>query len=386
VADQIEMFWQCSACGTINGGLSKRCGERVVKDGKVVLSSGEGCGKDMDHQNWFMPQDISKYANLTEDKHIAQAKEGADWMCAYCGSTQRNSRGGCAVCGAGRELSNELQSEKRIHQPAYEGPTYRELNYEDSLPPARSNKKRNILFAVGAGVVLVSGILIWIFTPRYVDAQVQSAAWTSVVQVERYKRIRDEGWHAPGDAEEVRDEGRRVHHHDRVQTGTKQEHYTERVACGQNCTTVSVPRVCTSNKNGTATCTGGGTTQQCTTKYCNEPRTRTVPVYEDVPRYQNWYSWHAWRWRHQRKVGSSGSDLRPHPPNKNRINLNVGCTGKEKERQGAPEYTYKCTFRDEDGEVRTYEPSAEGDYQQCTTGRAATLKLVAGMVSIKEWR
>jgi len=424
--DQIEMFWKCSACSTINGGLSKRCGERVVKGGKVVLSSGEGCGNacapsasargsrrcvewdsgnrfvlansadsgsarapgtclgeprtDLDHQNWFMPEDISKYANLTEAVHIAQAREGGDWMCAYCGSTQRNSKGECAVCGGDREFSHQKQINSSIP------PTYREE------PSAPFKKRKITLAAIGIGItvlvtsILISSILIWIFTPRYVEAQVQSTAWTGVIQVERYKRIRDEGWDTPGDAEEIRDEGRRVHHHDSVKVGSHQESYNESVACGQDCRSVSIPRVCTSNNNGTANCTGGGTRQECTTKYCNETRYRTVDDYEDVPRYRTWYSWHAWRWRHQRNVHSGGSDLRPYPPDKNQIRLNAGCTGREKEKQSLVKYTFRCTFRDEKSKVRTYDPSTESEYQQCTQGRSAKLKLVVGTVSVEKWR
>jgi hypothetical protein len=369
MTDQIEMYWKCSACGTINGGLSKKCGERVI--------SGSGCGKPLDHQNWFMPKDLNN--NLTDAEHIKQAKEGADWICEYCGSTQRNSLGDCAVCGGDREFSKKKES-KQHHKTLQQ----HHKTESDQLPLFKPSKWPIIAGTTLSAIILI-GILIWAFTPKYIDANVRSVAWVGKVNVERYRKIKEEGWSPSYDAESIRHEGNRVHHHDQVKIGSHKESYVVSVTCGQTCNTVSVPRVCTSNKNGMASCTGGGTRQQCTTKYCNETRYRTVDDYEDVPRYQMWYSWYVWRWRHHRTVQSDGTDLRPYPPTKEQIALNKDCNGKEHERQSNVSYSYECLFTDVEGKRHKYYPITEFDFQQCTSGREANLKLVAGTVSVDEW-
>jgi hypothetical protein len=376
MTDQIEMYWKCSACDTVNGGLSKRCGERVIY--------GSGCGKPLDHKNWFMPEDLSK--NLTVADHIKQAKEGPDWKCEYCGSTQRNSLGDCAVCGGDREFSKKKQPRTKKKQTSSQSrsQTIRQtIPYRSDLVLFLREFSPTVAGVILAAIAII-GILIWAFTPKYIDANVKSVAWSGKIDVERYRQIQEEGWDPPYDGENLRQEGSRIHHYDRVKVGSHDESYNVSVACGQNCTSVSVPRVCTPNNNGTASCTGGGLRQECTTKYCDETRYRTVDDYEDVPRYQMWYSWYAWRWRHHRTVRSEGVDLKPYPPT-DQIALNEGCIGQEHERHSDVSYSYECLFSDVDGKYRKYYPTTEFGFKQCTSGRKAKLKLVAGNVSIEKW-
>jgi hypothetical protein len=391
--DQIEMYWKCSTCGTINGGLSKRCGERVIKDGKVTKSSGEGCGKHQDHEEWFMPEDISMNANLTDEKDIAKATCGVDWYCEYCGSTQRNSNGKCASCGGDKETSKEDRNGKhgswnpdnKEDLDHYKEEVGYNPRYE-SIPP-KIPMKRNVLpFAIGGAVlVLLIGFIVWLFTPKYLEAKVQSVAWMGTVQVERFVRVYDSGWYSPGDAEDVRFEGPRVHHYDHVLVGSHREPYYERVACGQDCRSVSVPRSCRTNKNGSASCSGGGTRRECSTRYCSETRYRTVNDYREEPRYQVWYSWHVWRWRHNRNVQSFGTDLQPKEPTGIQISLNSSCFGREQERRSENVFSYICVLKDEDGKLQTYEPKSLQEFQRCTAGRSVRLKFVAGSMSVERW-
>jgi hypothetical protein len=97
--DHIELWWKCSTCGTVNGGLSKKCGQRVIRNGKVSLNTNDGCGKAQDTEKWFDPIDDSHAAALTNTNHIKQATSGADWKCTYCKSTQRRLDGSCVNCG-----------------------------------------------------------------------------------------------------------------------------------------------------------------------------------------------------------------------------------------------------------------------------------------------
>lgn len=386
--DQIEMWWECSTCGTINGGLSKKCGERVIKDGKVTKGSGEGCGKPQDREEWFMPDDISVNANLTDAGDIAKAKAGADWYCGYCGSTQRRTNGECASCGGDKEASKEDRNGKYdlkevIKEARTKLPTQR---HETFPPPLSPVTKRNILpFAIGgAALVLLVWFFVWLFTPRYVEAKVQSVSWLGTVHVERYSRFPDSGWYAPGDAEDVHLEGSRIHHYDHVLVGSHQVPYIDREPCGQDCRSVSVPRSCRTNKNGSASCSGGGSRRECSTRYCSVTRYRTVNDYRDEPRYQMWYSWYVWRWRHNRDVNSSGTNLEPYEPSGVQLALNTSF-GKEQERRSQAEFRYNCTFLGEDGKTQTYEPRSEQEFKRCTPGRRVRLKFIAGSMSVERW-
>lgn len=387
MTDQIEMFWKCSTCGTINGGLSKICGDRVVKDGKVTKGSG-GCGKPQDREEWFMPEDISVNANLTDEKDISKATCGVDWYCGYCGSTQRRSNGSCAICGGDKETSKEDRNGKFQTQKTRQHKSYEldEVQYEEhSYSSTKTPTKRNILpFAIGgAALLLLIGFIVWLFTPKYVEAKVQSVSWLGTIHVERYSRFPNSGWYAPGNAEDVHIEGQRVHHYDHVLVGSHREPYTESEPCGQNCRSVSVPRSCSSNKNGTARCSGGGTRQECSTRYCSVTHYRSVNDYIDEPRYQMWYSWYEWQWRHNRDVNSSGTDLQPKEPNV--IDLCSNCFGREQERKSVSTFSYSCVLKDDDGKLQTYNPGSLQEFQRCTLGRSVRLKFVAGSVSIERW-
>lgn len=408
--DQIEMWWKCSACGTINGGLSKKCGERVIK--------GDGCGKAQERESWFPPDDISSKAALTDETEIRQALAGADWYCGYCGSTQRRLDGECANCGGNRGFATEDRFGKTKFYDEYETPSEHtevkaERRHQSTVSSSRKREDRTSRhwpwtgtsrhwpWIAGAGLlVLVVGLIIWLLTPRYVEAEVTAVAWTSTVTVERYQVIKEEGWDTPSDGFNVKNHGSRVHHYERVQVGSHQESYVERVACGQDCQTVSVPEVCTTtprsctpNGNGTMSCSGGdrvcsggGTRQQCSTRYCNETRYRTVADYENQPRYRNWYSWNVWRWMENRKVVRRGSDMNPKPPESAEIALNVGCVGGEKERTNTGwEYINVFTYSiGKNTKTWTYKPKSENEYKLYPIGTVRTLKITGVGTSIKD--
>lgn len=381
MTDQIEMWWKCSACGTTNGGLSKKCGERIVKHGKVVTGTSLGCGKYQEREPWFMPCDISKKANITDSKELEKARAGVDWYCGYCGSTQRRSDGECSVCGGNKGFSTEDRDGKS---------KFVDTDKKYVSETKSFNKKVRRFNLKNISIIAIIGIIILLFiyflTPRYVDAKVESVNWVGVITVERFKRIHDEGWDAPSDAEDVVSEGSKIHHYDHVKVGSHIESYTERVACGQDCTTESIPRSCSSNGNGTASCTGGGTMQSCSTRYCDETRYRTVDDYEDKPRYRMWYSWYAWRWRFQRDVKSFGNNLKLQAPTEEQIALNIGCIGKESERKSLVEYKYECKFFDKEGKSYIYQPTTEVEFKNCINNRSAVLKLAVNGVSIEKWK
>lgn len=371
--DQIEMIWRCKACGTQNGGLSKKCGERVYRNGEFLTRTSEGCGKALENEEWFFPKDISSRAKITDETHLDYARRGPDWYCGYCGSSQRRGDGACASCGGdpgfskkdrgARSRRNESPSTSRTQTA---GPFRR-----PSAPPDfRSSFHKKAWAIVGIVGAVIVGLLVFLLWPRKVDATVTSVRWVSTVEVARYQVVHNSGWDTPVDAFDIHDEGRRIHHYNRVQTGSRQKCQT----IPKTCTTT--PRLGTSNKNGTASysgghrvCSGGG--QTC----------KSTPIYRKDPVYRIWYSWNEWVWRHNRTVKRSGRDLKPLSPTKESVALNIGCHGKERERQKTT-WSYQTTFTDPEGESYKHEPETLKEFQSLRLGMKRRLRVTAGSVEV----
>ena len=219
---------------------------------------------------------------------------------------------------------------------------------------------------VGASFFLIGLLVWWLFHTRVVDVEVKSAHWQRVVHVERYAIHGHDGFDPPSNAFEVNDLGQRVHHHDHVRVGSHTEHYTERVSCGQDCRQDcrTTSRSCTSNKNGSATCTGGDTvcSDVCTTKYCNEDRTRTVDDYEDQPRYREYYSWKAWEWAHERDATVGGTFAKDVAwPTLDQHRIGLGLAPGQQERESGRDEAFDVTFFG-DGDTWTYRPQSVEEF------------------------
>lgn len=419
--DIIEMFWGCTVCNAENLGRRKTC---------------KNCGAPRTEKSpEWMPGDLSPMAAVKDPKLLQKFKAGADWKCKYCGSSQFRADGNCAQCGSEQENSISPASLGRLADAALEPepdpfskrrkpePTDNELrdliegkeepepfvtegNYREapkraptpisfeeevplSIPLKQAPKKFSISpkFLIRGGVTLALGVLglvlYLIFHTRIIDTHVTAVQWTYTVSVDRYQVWSREGWTPDYGAFDTHDQGSRIHHYDHVRVGSHQEHYNERVACGQDCRTIkgscyTTTRNCTSNKNGSATCSGGDyvcdpDTQSCTTRYCDEPRTRTVDDYEDQPRYQDWYSWHVWDWGHNRNVVSAGATTETHWPPDSEIRLGMGLARGEKERESGRQESYTATlFGDKSYE---YIPKSLTEFQKFPVGSQHKIKV-----------
>lgn len=319
----IEMTWRCTSCEHRNLGRYKVCQNcRNPKDGS---------------EPYEMPADTSKAVTVTEESLLRMAKAGPDWRCAYCGSDQRRSDMGCANCGASAVEGAE----------ATDGPPPPPPRPAPRPPPAAAasfgSTWKLVLGGLGFLVALCGfgAGLNWLKNrPRDFEGRVTSVKWERTISVERWQISSKEGFkeNLPKDAFEVTSLGQRHHHDEQVLDGYNTERYTvevpdgyrtetysERVSCGQDCTTRprSCSEQCTSNKNGFASCkqvcTGGG--QSCTTRYCNqtrtrqvpktrkEARTRQVPRYRSEPRYAEAFAYKQWEWKHDRDVRTHGADV-----------------------------------------------------------------------------
>lgn len=381
---QIEMVWDCSSCGHRNLGRHTLC---------------QRCGNPKDASEAYkMPGDPASAATVTDPELLRMATAGVNWQCAYCGSHQRRFDGACAQCGAAQAAGQDAP----LHPGA--------IGQSTALmgPPAVPSRKRlgplAALLAVvtsccgffGVGALFRAGrsdeVTDTTTVKTHFVGEVIAARWERVITVERYRNVAREGFaeSIPADASERESRGQR-HHHDeqvpdgfetqhyteRVQSGFDTETYTERVACGETCT----PRpehcqeVCTPNGNGFATCeqqcTGGG--EDCSTRYCDEPRTRQVPRYVDeprtrqVPRFRSeprtaeWFAYRVWSWETHRTLRAEGSSSEPlRWPAPEEVRLGEGLAEGERERERRGE-TFTVELRTALRALTLY-PGSEGEF------------------------
>ncbi len=360
--DIIEMFWGCTVCNAENKGRFKTC---------------QSCGapRTEDSPEW-MPDDISPMAAVKDPTLLKKFKGGADWKCKYCDSSQFRADGYCAQCGS-------PQTDSTAEKPAKKAPA---TTPPPTIVDKSYHKSERVKYGAIAGTIIAVLVIsmFLLFRTKIVDIKVSAVAWTYTVKVDRYQVWKREGWDPDPSAFNTHDEGRRVHHYEHVRVGSHIENYTVQVACGQDCRTIkgscyTTPRSCTSNKNGSATCTGGDRvcspdTQSCTTRYCSEPRTRTVDDYEDQPRYRTWYSWNVWDWGFNRNVVTNGNTIETHWPSPEQIHLGVGLAPQEKEREAGRTEKYNVTFSAKK-DTYQYEPKSLTDSQRFGLGSAHRIKV-----------
>jgi len=410
--DIIEMFWGCLSCKGENLGRFKAC---------------QRCGAPRTPQSpEWMPGDVSHARAVVDEAQLRVFRAGEDWRCRFCGSAQFRADGACGQCGAaqagdaasGRSTALLVSppqagaayqvaargTVRAVAPPAYRvaaapivhppppptsfaralpttyGVTRRPWIDTSALPDDYFRlRRRKRLIIAGAVVFAVALGVFLLFRTHIERATVASVAWERNIAVERYAIWTREGWSVPAGAISQSDLGQRVHHYDHVKVGSHEESYTERVSCGQDCHTVSgschtTSRTCTSNGNGSATCSGGDTVcssdrESCTTRYCDERRTRTIDDYEDQPRYQDWYTWTIWEWGHQRDAHVAGTDLRVRWPTDAELALGRGLKPKEDERLGPRTEKYTVNLTWDDGEKDyAYACPDEDDFKRFEVG------------------
>jgi hypothetical protein len=373
---QIEMVWRCSSCGHKNLGRHKLC---------------QRCGNPKDaSEQYEMPGDTAAAETVTAPELLRIATSGPNWQCSFCGSHQRRFDGVCAQCGAGQSQGQDVAGVMTLPgQAGAAAPTGSPWDPSEEETLALVGKPRGrglklgaalaamlttVLGCCGLGGLLGGGDPSGVKT--HFVTRVTARSWERVVTVERYRYVAQEAFSEdiPADAAEQTSLGQRHHHNEqvldgydtehytvRVQDGYDTERYTERVACGQDCTDrpQHCREVCSPNGNGFATCrtecSGGG--QSCSTRYCNESRTRQVQRYRDdprtrqVPRYRTesrtaeWFRYRVWRWGQDRVLRAEGHGAEPPRwPGDEEVQLNVTLGEGERERERRSE-TFEVTLQ-----------------------------------------
>lgn len=350
---QIEMLWACHTCKHHgNKGFDKIC---------------QGCGSiksELDEE--YMPEDTSEKAALHGEKD-RRARAGEDWVCKYCNKLQNRLDRICGSCGA-----DQREGKKQKDRIPSTAPVFLE---------ERAPRDRLPFFLIGGGLLILSICLWLIFRTRVVDVHVESVSWEHRVRIERYQVMMRDGWTPEQGAFDVKDQGSRIHHYNRVRTGSHEESYPEQYTCGQECSTVkgscyTTPRSCVPNRNGSASCSGGDRvcspdSRLCVSKTCTRTSRRTVYDYADIPENREWYSWHVWEWAYDRTVHHVGSTLRTSWPEGDE--LVAFLQDGEKERN-IREATYHVTFKDRE-DVYELAPSTLEEFERFSPGFKFRLKV-----------
>lgn len=421
----IEMTWRCSTCRHRNLGRHMNC---------------ESCGKPKDEsEEYEMPSDTASAATVDDPKLLRMAEAGAHWKCEYCGSHQRALDGGCARCGAGRkEGAHAREPLPGIAEPA------------PARPPIWTTTGFRVLAV--AFVVLFFGTCVMLKKTRPAPdgmpshapvvvtappprtdfpATVTRATWSRTVTIEQWQLAPHEGFTAelPENALNVRPAGQHFHHNEEVfdhdetvyddvevPDGYRTETYSERVACGEDCTGTGRscrqdcrPRpqncreVCTDKKNGFASCkqvcTGGGqdcrevctgTERRCTTRYCDQPKTRQVPKtkkekrprvvkkYRQEPRNAPWSTFSTWEWVKVRTAEDRGESTPTWPdagaPRDAGAPFDDGGARPGAEREVRTE-SYRIFLKYEDGQEREYDPKTEEELAGLPVGMTVQTRI-----------
>jgi hypothetical protein len=431
---QIELTWKCSSCAHKNLGRHTIC---------------QGCGNPKDgSEEYEMPADPSQVATVTDPALLRMAKAGANWSCAYCGSDQRALDGGCARCGAGRgEGANAVElaagvapQAPRVHRAwrgsrtaAIAGAAIIALGIGTCAIATRRHPAPADPWAVQQPTATTA---IVIPPPRteFVGT-VTSVSWQRTTTIETWQLAPHDGFtsEVPEDALAITPAGQHVHHYDdvldhdeteyddvEVPDGYRTETYTERVSCGQDCTTsprictpscTTTPRTCsqscTNNKNGFATCTtnctGGtqscttnctGGTSTCTTRYCNETRTRQIPKtrherrprivhkYRKEPRYAAWSTYKTWEWIATSHADEMGNDISPKWPDAGAVVQKDASAPKSGDRREIHKETLSATITTDDGASHSYVPADENELARLAPGSTHKVRVGDGKVTL----
>lgn len=331
-----EGKWRCERCSSVNRGRDLNC-----------LSCGV---KRSENVEFFLDDDA---VTVADERLLAQANAGADWICLYCGTNCSAAQTQCSGCGSLRSAENkQLVEETRGVNDWSEAALKAQnaQNFAEPQPPKKSffssRLVKFVLAGIGAvGVLFVAlfAVLIYLSTLKYpAEIEVSGLEWQRSIALEEYKTVTETAWEGevPQTAR-VQSKETAVHHVDKVPNGTRTvpETYTEEVADGTE------SYVCgrTSKKNGFFE------DKYCTrTKYktVTKTRSRTETIYKDVPVYKTRFTYLIDKWVSIGEEKTSGNDFNPQWANVKVDNVHT--------REGGRTESYNLLCKESSGKNKLY--------------------------------
>lgn len=291
MADRIvEGLWDCPYCNSKGiGGLTKHC---------------PCCGHSQDSGTKFY---LGEKIEYLEDDLAKQYGQGADWVCAYCGSLNRVHYKYCVNCGAPKDSSEKDYFSKDEKPQETPQETFQETPREAPrhTQPEKTKKRNRMLLPVILLALVV--LLVFSFWPRSYTATVDAKAWTRQIQVESLQTVQESDWWVP--------EGGRVY-----EERTEFSHYVQVLDHYEQRSREVAQQVYDGEDYHTSyQDNGDGTFNEIIT---STPRYRTEyyteyyeqPIYRDDPVYATKYYYDIDKWFVDRTEVSSGAEEDPYWP------------------------------------------------------------------------
>ncbi len=338
-----EGAWDCPHCGRKkNRGPEKFCG---------------GCGAPRgEGVQFYLPPDSPE---ITAADALKRAQAGPDWTCSFCEADNPSTNAFCSSCGAARDAAAEAR-------PVVE------LRKDDAPPPVPApqpiastpiNPKLKRGCQIGCLSLVALVFVFWFLgRPKETALTVTGHRWERTVAIEEQRTVTEEGWEGelPAGARSL-SSSRQIHHHNRVQIGTKTRTRTvsERVQTGTE-------RVRVGERD-----LGNGYFEDI---YEDRPvyeereseETYQEPVYREDPVYRLRHRYQVEKWMPSREAKAGAPDLAPRWPD-----TGLG----PKQREGERKEVYEVLFEDRDGAGRVYRARDEVEWKGFEQGAAYRAKV-----------
>jgi hypothetical protein len=190
-----EMLWDCPACGTpkLLGIQHRHC---------------PACGSPQDPNTRYYPSEADKVA---VQHHVYQ---GADLVCPACGTPNAGAAQFCVGCGSPIGADAKQAHARAEHQVAA-GQAFAGESIKDARNDARARRDAQVRQELGkgkpaspgmsrglkiglvvGGVVLLIGILVWVFFfwKHEATMEVEGHAWARTIDVEAFDTVKDSAW------------------------------------------------------------------------------------------------------------------------------------------------------------------------------------------------
>jgi len=321
-----EARWDCQYCGNVgNLGRDKSCGS---------------CGRSRpEGTKFYLPDDAQE---VTDERLLEEAGTGADWICAFCSTSNKSEATACRSCGATREATSAQQQVKTYGLD--EVPTSGDMDLDDKPlppPPADSGKKskRSPFLIVGAVLLVVGCIAVaafLIFGGKDVTSTVDGFEWQRSIDIETYQTVTEEDWAVPAGGRILSEREEKHHDEEILDHVETREEVCGKIDLGDG---FFEDKICTIEEN----------------------------VYRTEAVYQPLYTYEIEKWIVVRTLQEGERDHSPFWP---RADLDSG------EREGEQAATYTIIFRDSEGEIRRHTLDLD-EWQSFENKQEVVLKLNA---------
>lgn len=267
-------------------------------------------------------EDTKFYMDLSTKEYVDEEKVNTlpNWICSFCNSQNEGDESVCEYCGASRsdsqanyfEMQQKLAERSEEKETAPSTPVSATVTEEIPKPVKNGQIAGNNLFqnkrrllAIGLGIALIAGFLVWCMIPVQHQMTINSVEWIRQIETEKVETVDESGWSLPSQARlkykntEIRSYNQVVDHYETKTREVKKERvvgYQEYVTGYEDL--------------------GNGqfreeTAQRPVYETYYETETYEEPVYKSVPVYDTKYYYEIDKWVKGYPLTTSGTDKNP---------------------------------------------------------------------------